>query len=234
MKHLKEDTEKKSSDLSIFIILILSGILFILASIFTYSYMFAESFDYRGIIFMISIFPYLIVGIGIMLSRNDIGKAVLCVGCVASDIPRLINVVMNWSIEIIRTQLIVTIIWILVFLGLAIISGLCISKSGKTYIQKIWFIPGALAVIGCIWSTALAKGIIESIIAYIFFAFAIILAGLGLYKTTNKERQSSTKRVQAATQQDSINELKKYKVLLDEGVITEDEFNVKKNQLLRG
>lgn len=55
---------------------------------------------------------------------------------------------------------------------------------------------------------------------------------VSIIKTKIEEYQSLTPTAQQINQLSSADEIRKYKTLFDDGLITEDEFNTKRNQLL--
>lgn len=49
---------------------------------------------------------------------------------------------------------------------------------------------------------------------------------------SSSQKRAQTAQAKSASSGDTINEIKKYKALLDEGIITQQEFDAKKKQLL--
>ena len=66
---------------------------------------------------------------------------------------------------------------------------------------------------------------------YGWFFFLIALIHISLLPDISKENEEKSKE-KAALEMNAAEELKKYKELLDKGVITEEEYQEKKKQLL--
>ena len=123
---------------------------------------------------------------------------------------------------------------IICFILFSLIIILCLKNN--QIIKAIWFIPGSMIILCCIINCFRYGGI------YYIFCFrelslgsALIVTGLWLSKSTteiykinksNNAQESTTYRI------DTADKLKSLKEMLDEGLITEEEFAAKKKQLL--
>ncbi len=115
---------------------------------------------------------------------------------------------------------------------IAYIALLCLSffvLKKKTIVGKIWFVPGVVYVIGLIIG-------LFSVYGYPYYNYfemlALFAAGLWLKEEVSPfkflDKSSSVKQNLLG----GADQLKSYKDLLDSGIITQEEFETKKKQLM--
>ncbi len=208
---------------------IIAGVLFIVAiAYYVWNYMQWSSWPLT-IIGLLNLGTLICIAAGLFRSQTKAGKILVLVGSIVRAVYPFFNVQAGYYM-----------IACFGFLLLAVAAILAMSNGGLQLLGKTWFIPGlvmaAYAVLFCIripefWNHISPVDLIGQMMPPCLIAAGTVLGGLALAKP----EKTVTQPIPAAKRMESlqaVEELKKYKELLDSGVISQDEFDAKKNQLL--
>lgn len=114
-----------------------------------------------------------------------------------------------------------------------------LTLKGNDVVKKIWFVPAAVLLLGCVISAAWKSMLVSivEIVALLFVGMWIKedatpaeAAPVNEYATFNPQSVYSTTAVSSTI--GGADKLKMYKDLLDSGTITQEEFDAKKKEIL--
>ena len=175
------------------------------------------------------------IGFGAMAVTVFIkNKKALAVSSMATAIIKLIQILQG---EILFN--------IAVFISISLIAAMCIlNLKGNKIVKNIWFVPGIIYFVSNIYTSLEDGGFggfeILIVLICIVWSCGFILTGLWLKEDVSTEDKETvnaiaTNAYQANTGMPNIGDadrLMKLKSLLDSGIITKEEFDEKKKQIL--
>lgn len=130
----------------------------------------------------------------------------------------------------------------LIFIVLGVLIGIAVSKmeitvTDKRVCGKTWFNKGvdlpldSVSAVGSSWLQGIAVATSSGNISFLFIKNAQEIHG-AIRKLLIARQEEKKQAVQPVQMVSGADDLAKYKQLLDQGVITQEEFNAKKKQIL--
>jgi len=198
----------------------LSGVLLIISSIFEVGYYVKSDWlEYIGVITWIAIIASAVIGVTLLVGRINVATIVALVIKVIIEI-----------IDLIRWFSLNSIISLVIAILLLICGIMVISKNAKGA-KILGFIPVGLFALNTILSFYLSVWLIWDILvvlSYVLFALYINSIQYDEMKNANPVIANGLNTAEIGT----ADRLLQYKELLDTGIISQEEFEAKKKQLL--
>lgn len=199
---------------------VLSGVLLIISSIFEVGYYVKSDWlEYIDVITWIAIIASAVIGVTLLVGRINVATVVALVIKVIIEI-----------IDLIRWFSLNSIISLVIAILLLICGIMVISKNAKGA-KILGFIPVGLFALNTILSFYLSVWLIWDILvvlSYILFALYINSIQYDEAKNVNPVISNSLNTAEIGT----ADKLLQYKELLDTGIISQEEFEEKKKQVL--
>lgn len=164
-----------------------------------------------------------LLAIGFFLSRMTAGKVLVLLGSAVRAIYPLLNLQGNPDF----TVSVPTAVACAGFLLLAVVAVLAMTGADRKWLVPVCFIPGAVIAV----YTVLYCIIYTTSLLPMGMTLGVIFGGLALAKPEMTVSAPAPTADQPRSMR-PIEELKKYKELLDSGVISQEEYDEKKKQLL--
>lgn len=187
-----------------------------------------------------TVFFYLCISIGLFLSYCAAGKVILSIACVFNAVLLGYNSIADiWADPWIILLHAPTIFNMVACLFLALFAVFTLENNSNPFHQKAWFLPGLFRSVTLVLTVIMPVITIGNstysyivtpftVLTHILQLFAFFFAGLAL---RNSAKPTAKTPVNAPVQ-NAAAELKKFKDLLDTGVISQDEFDAMKKKLL--
>ena len=180
-----------------------------------------------SVILWLNLGTLILLAVGLFLSRTTAGKVLILLGSTIRAIYPLLNLQRDPYFAI----RIPSIVDCCGFILLAVVAVLAMVKGDRKWLFPVCFIPGAVIFVQMILYFIIYHISLIPLICQLGTTIGVVLGGLALAKPELTVSASTPKAKQPRSMQ-PIEELKKYKGLLDSGVISQEEYDEKKKQLL--